>query len=200
MRSVRAESRKTPHRVSQVISPAKRRRHSSFQETSLPRFLLSKPTLAVICNLPPPLPLAQARSCSAMASAEIPLAQDTWSASTVTEAHLRQMVTDGVLPEKTIIGWRVADGEDFLTPNTEEIVVFESFFYRGFGLPTSSFFRGLLHFYGIELIHLNPNSILQITTFIHFCEGFLGIQPHFDLFHSLFILKSYHMVAGGAEF
>ena len=138
-----------------------------------------------------------------MASTDTPLAQETWATSTVMEGGLRQMVADGVLPEKTIIGWHATEGEEFPTPNTEEIVVFEAFFYRGFGLPTSDFFRGLLNFYGIELIHLNPNSVLQISTFIHFCEGFLGIRPHFNLFRSLFMLKPYTSegrlaVAGGA--
>ena len=115
------------------------------------------------------------------------------------------MVFDGVLPEKEISGWRAADGEEFPTPNTHEIVVFVSFFYRGFGVPTSDFFCGLLTFYGIELVHLNPNSILHIATFIHFCEAFLGIRPHFALFRSLFLLKpcpsaSQITVAGGAGF
>ena len=56
-------------------------------------------------------------------------------------------------------------------------------------MPTNSFFQGLLHWYGIELVHLNPNSILHITTFIHLCEVFLGICPHFNLFRYLFALK-----------
>ena len=101
-----------------------------------------------------------------MSSTEVPLPdpEATWAASTVTVGVLLQMVADGVLPEKSIIGWRAAEGEPFPTPDTGEIVVFESFFYRGFGLPTSDFFRGLLRFYGIELIHLNPNSILHIST------------------------------------
>src|SRR5438045_9422533 len=94
------------------------------------------------------------------------------------------MVKDRVLPEKEIIGWRAADGEAFPTANTGEIVVFEPFFYRGFSVPTSRFFRGLLHFYKIELVHLNPNSILHISTFIHLCEAYLGIEPHFALFFS----------------
>src|SRR6266540_497486 len=96
------------------------------------------------------------------------------------------MVKDGVLPEKEIIGWRAADEEAFPTANTGEIMVFESFFYRGFSVPTSRFFRGLLHFYKIELVHLNPNYILHISTFIHLCEAYLGIEPHFALFHHLF--------------
>src|SRR5205809_7441615 len=91
------------------------------------------------------------------------------------------MVKDGVLPEKEIIGWCAADGEAFPTANTGEIVVFEPFFYRGFSVPTSRFFHGLLHFYRIELVHLNLNSILHISTFIHICEAHLGIELHLDL-------------------
>ncbi len=69
-------------------------------------------------------------------------------------------------------------------------MVFTSFFYRGFLLPTSSFFRGLLYFYGIELVNLNPNSILQISAFIHLCEAFLGVRPYFALFRHLYALKA----------
>src|SRR5436190_1344264 len=54
---------------------------------------------------------------------------------------------------------------------------------------TKKFFRGLLHFYGIELVHLNTNSIHQIATFIHLCEAFLGVEPHFALFRHLFTLQ-----------
>ena len=99
------------------------------------------------------------------------------------------MVNDQVLPEKNVIGWRTASGELFPTADTNEIVVFEHFFYWGFALPTNAFFHDLLHWYGIELIHMNPNSILHIDTFIHLCEVFLGVRPHFNLFCHFFILK-----------
>src|SRR6266540_7551375 len=105
------------------------------------------------------------------------------------EEELEKMVTDLVLPEKNLIGWRAAFGESFPTANTDEIVVFEYFFYGGFSLPTNNFFWGLLHWYGIELVNLNPNSILHISTFIHLCEVFLSIRPHFNLFRYLFTLK-----------
>ena len=39
--------------------------------------------------------------------------------------------------------------------------------------------------------HLTPNSILHISIFVHLCEAFLGIEPHFDLFCHLFQLKPY---------
>src|SRR5947207_8658508 len=116
----------------------------------------------------------------------IPYPEEVWMKSTVTKKDLKKMVTDKVLPEKLLIGWRAADGELFSTANTGELVVFEPFFYRGFSLPTNNFFWGLLHFYGIELVHLNPNSILHIATFIPLCEAFLGIEPHFALFRHLF--------------
>src|SRR5436190_21017183 len=83
------------------------------------------------------------------------------------------------------------NGDLFPTTNTSEVVVFEPFFYRGFALPTSKFFRGLLHFYEIKLVNLNPNSILHISTFIHLCEAFLGVQPYFALFRHIFILKPF---------
>ena len=109
--------------------------------------------------------------------------------STMMEKDLLRMVTDKVLPEKSLIVWHATDGESFPTANTGELVVFEPFFYRGFSLPTIKFFRGLLQLYGIQLVHLNPNLILHIAAFIHLCEAFLGIEPHFALFRYLFSLR-----------
>ena len=37
--------------------------------------------------------------------------------------------------------------------------------------------------------HLTPNSILHISIFVHLCEAFLGIEPHFHLFQYFFHLK-----------
>jgi hypothetical protein len=39
------------------------------------------------------------------------------------------------------------------------------------------------------LVHLAPNSITIITTFIHLCEAFFGITPHFHLWCHCFELK-----------
>ena len=59
------------------------------------------------------------------------------------------------------------------------------------GIPVCDFLRGLLFFWGIQLHHLTPTSILHISIFVHLCEAFLGIYPHFDLFKSLFFLNPY---------
>jgi hypothetical protein len=68
-------------------------------------------------------------------------------------------------------------------------VVLCSFFQCGFGLPTGEFLCGLLHHYKIELLHLNPNSIIQIAIFVHLCETFLGVPPNFPLLKIYFLLK-----------
>jgi hypothetical protein len=65
--------------------------------------------------------------------------------------------------------------------------------------------KGILEFYGMSLHHLNPNSIVHIANFIHACEAFLGIRPHFALFRRIFFLKpqpnkNKPCVVGGAGF
>lgn len=51
--------------------------------------------------------------------------------------------------------------------------------------------RKLLVYYGIALVHLNPNSILHLSSFINLSMTYLGIEPHFNLFCYLFHLKSF---------
>jgi hypothetical protein len=42
----------------------------------------------------------------------------------------------------------------------------------------------------LEPVHLVPNSITVVSTFIHFCESYLGISPHFLLWRYFFNVKS----------
>jgi hypothetical protein len=65
-------------------------------------------------------------------------------------------------------------------------VSFVSFHERGFGVPASRFMRTILHVYGVELHNLSPNSISQATIFAAVCEGYLGIDPHWDLWTHFF--------------
>ena len=69
------------------------------------------------------------------------------------------MVEHGILSEKQIFGWRCCYGEEFPSEDTNQAVVFKSFYEKGFALPAGVFFCGLLHFYGLEVTHLKPNSI-----------------------------------------
>jgi hypothetical protein len=67
--------------------------------------------------------------------------------------------------------------------------MFLSFLFRGLSLPAHEFLRGLLFVYGVQLHQLTPNSILHIACFVTLCESFLGIEPHFLLWRSIFWLR-----------
>jgi hypothetical protein len=67
--------------------------------------------------------------------------------------------------------------------------MFARFVERGLALPASNFFKGLLKYYGIEYLNLNPNGILHVSVFVHFCEAFVGIKPHWILFRKFFRVK-----------
>jgi hypothetical protein len=101
--------------------------------------------------------------------------------SIISESDLLHLVETGVLPPKELCSWQIWRGVTVPTEDTHESVVYVSFLIRGLALPISPFFRGLLDFYDLNLTHLNPNSILQVAIFVHLCEAFLGILPHFGL-------------------
>jgi hypothetical protein len=53
-------------------------------------------------------------------------------------------------------------------------------------------------------MHLNPNSIMQVAIFVHLCEAFLGILPHFGLWKYLYHCRprmagGQHQLVGGAS-
>ena len=65
------------------------------------------------------------------------------------------------------------------SPNKGERVCFVPYLIRGLGFPIHPFLRGLLEFYGLQLHHLTPASILHIAGYVALCELFLGVEPHF---------------------
>jgi hypothetical protein len=85
--------------------------------------------------------------------------------------------------------WRPAGKDPTSYEHTGEIVLYQHFINWGFTLPTFDFLGGHLYNYGIQIHHLNLNSILHVAIFIHLCEVFLGFEPHFNLFCYLFRLK-----------
>jgi hypothetical protein len=120
----------------------------------------------------------------------IPDPQAAWVLSTMTEAKIQALVDRRLLRSKMEVEWRVAAGEEFPSEDVKEQVVFASSFERGFNLSVGDFFCGLLYYYRLELVHLVSNSITIVSTFIHFCEAYLGIPPHFLLWRYFFCVKS----------
>jgi hypothetical protein len=73
------------------------------------------------------------------------------------EAKIQALVDRGLLRPKEEVEWEALTGEAFPTEDEKELVVFGSFFERGFNIPAGDFFRGLLFYYKLELVHLVPN-------------------------------------------
>ena len=82
--------------------------------------------------------------------------------------------------------WLLPDEEDVPSPPNGYVISFARFHELGFATPAHRFLRGLLHYYKIELQHLNPNGIKHMAAFVALCEGFLGISPHYDLWWHFF--------------
>jgi hypothetical protein len=118
---------------------------------------------------------------------------------------LLALVNSGFLREKEMDMWRATAGDPYpMAKNPDEIPMFARFVERWLALPASDFFKGLLKYYGIEYLNLNPNGIFHVSVFVHFCEALVGIKPHWVLFRKFFRLKPQPSandprVVGGAD-
>jgi hypothetical protein len=127
-----------------------------------------------------------------------------WKKSKVKTEDLLALLNSGFIREKEVDMWRAAAGDPYPMEKAEdEIPMFACFAERGLALPASDFFKGLLGYYGVEHLNLNPNGIFHTAVFVHFCEAFLGIKPHWILFRKFFRVKpqpsaSNPRVVGGA--
>jgi hypothetical protein len=112
---------------------------------------------------------------------------------------LEALVADGLL--RLLSGdpqpeWMAPPSGVTPSPLLGYVLSFVSFHERGFGVPASRFMRAILHFYGVELHNLSPNSIAQAAIFAAVCEGFLGIAPHWDLWTHLFSAEPFALATG----
>jgi hypothetical protein len=102
-----------------------------------------------------------------------------WKKSKAKTEDLLALLNSGFIREKEVDMWRAAVGDPYpMEKNEDEIPMFARFAERGLSLPVSNFFKGLMGYYGIEYLNLNPNGIFHTAVFVHFCEAFLGIKPH----------------------
>ena len=92
--------------------------------------------------------------------------------------HVRTSAKEWLLPSK----------EDLLSLPDGYVVSFSHFHECGFVTPAHRFLQRLLHYYKIELQHLNPNEIQHMAAFVALCGGFLGISPYFDLWRHFFVV------------
>jgi hypothetical protein len=85
---------------------------------------------------------------------------DAFPLSSATRERLEDLERRGFLPPESISGWHLEEEGGAPALCDDEIVVLDSFYKRGFGLPLHPFMRGLLFYYGLELQNLYPNTIL----------------------------------------
>jgi hypothetical protein len=101
-----------------------------------------------------------------------------WKKSKAKTEDLLALLNSGFLREKEVDMWRAATGNPYpMEKNPDEVPMFTRFAERELSLPASDFFKGLLGYYGIEYLNLNPNGIFHTSVFVHFCEAFLGSSP-----------------------
>jgi hypothetical protein len=106
-----------------------------------------------------------------------------WKKSKLKTEDLLALVNNGFLQEKEMDLWRAAAGDPYpMEKNPDEVPMITRFVEHGLALPASDFFKGLLMYYGIEYLNLNPNDIFHVSVSVHFCEAFVGIKPHWIMF------------------
>jgi hypothetical protein len=102
-----------------------------------------------------------------------------WTRSNVSCKQLIRLIEAGHLPPLTeAVEWIIPADESVSRPPSGYMVSFVVFRERDFSVPAGRFIRGVLFAYGLQLQHLNPNSIQQMAAFEAMCEGFLGIGAY----------------------
>jgi hypothetical protein len=119
-----------------------------------------------------------------------------WKKSKAKTEDLLALVNSGFLWEKEMDMWRTTAGHPYpMEKNPDEVPMFAHFVERGLALPASDFFKGLLKYYGIKYLNLNPNGIFHVSVFVHFCDihrlvGFLVVDIVLvGFFHALLVVR-----------
>jgi hypothetical protein len=152
----------------------------------------SKATAAVLKKTAPKVGTASAKD-----------AQCDWTASTITKRDDKRMRSLGLISD---------DEEDVIFPGSDSRqsprqIHCYVFRFPVLGVVSSSPRISLVSpfSYGIQLWHLMPNSILHLTIFIIVREAFLGINPQWDLWKKIFLVKRHNgvnrpYITGGVDF
>jgi hypothetical protein len=118
------------------------------------------------------------RGATKMADGEIPELTDFFKKMTITEDD-RKAYHD--------LGWLVGNLLSFIpevdVPTVEGFTVlcFESQLVARLGLPPSKFLSSITNYLGCSLVHVNPNVVFTLSSFVMLCECWLGIPPDTSL-------------------
>ncbi len=107
--------------------------------------------------------------------------------STSTSASLKKLQEEGALPGRGTMERELGGTEP--EPILGRMVAVEDYILFGFLPPPSEFLILVLNFYGLSLLHLNPNSIAFLSIFSHLCEAYIGVDPFLDLLRFYYDLR-----------
>jgi hypothetical protein len=74
-------------------------------------------------------------------------------------------------------------------PTEGYMVFFMAFYEWGFGVPPHPLLHSLLLYYGLQLDHLAPSGVLNISVFITLCEAYLAVNPDLNLWKYFFHVR-----------
>jgi hypothetical protein len=113
-----------------------------------------------------------------------------WQKSNVKDPDIQTMEGEGTVAPQAESLWRTDFKAPVPSPNPSEIMMLKSHVERGLSMPPSLFFTNLLKFYGLQLHHISPNSLVSVAGYAALCEGYLGIRPRVDLFQLFFSVRA----------
>jgi hypothetical protein len=111
-----------------------------------------------------------------------------WVKCHIRDAHVQALESEGTVAPQEESHWRTDFKALVPAPSPTEILMLKSHVERGFSMPPSHFFTNLLKYYGLQLHHIAPNSLVSVAGYAALCEGFLGIRPRVDLFELFFFV------------
>jgi hypothetical protein len=110
---------------------------------------------------------------------EIPELTDFFKKMTVTEDDRQAYHDHGWLTDNLV---SFIPEIDVHTVEGSTILYFESQMAAGLGLPPSKFLSSIMNYLECSLVHLNPNAVSTLSSFIILCECWLGIPLDTILF------------------
>jgi hypothetical protein len=119
------------------------------------------------------------RDTTKMAEGEIPELTKFFKKMTVTEDDHRAYHDHGWLTGNLV---SFIPEVDVPTVEGSTVLCFESQLVAGLGLPPSKFLSSIMNYLECSLVHLNPNVISALSSFVMLCECWLGFPPDTSLF------------------
>jgi hypothetical protein len=134
-------------------------------------------------------------SAAKMADGEIPELTNIFKKTIVTEDD-RQAYHDFGWPAGKLLSFILEVDVPIVEGST--VLCFESRLVAGLGLPPSKFLYSIINYLGCSLVHLNPNAVSTLSSFIMLHECWLQTPPDTSLFWYYYSPTRYtKMIFGG---